>query len=195
MKLLQAFGQFAGQAAVAEKSVVLLTPTSISYSGTSATINPNGSMTLSAVTSLSVNGVFSSDYGYYVMNGYGTSGASNPGIRLRLRAAGSDASGSDYVEQLYTADGGTLSRSRTTVSQVVVGEFATGEQNGYTMLIYGPHLAAPTAIGSDFAWGLNNSMVAGGYSTHGLSTSYDGFTIAVATGDMTGVIQVYGVRV
>jgi hypothetical protein len=47
--------------------LVSMTPSSIAHSGTSASINADGGVDFTAVTELSLNGVFTSDYDNYLI--------------------------------------------------------------------------------------------------------------------------------
>ena len=175
--------------------IVLVKPTSITHSGTSATLGANGQVTFTAVTSLSLNGVFSADFDNYVVNiRYATSN-NGPNVGVRLRASGSDASGSDYARQYLGADSTSLLVARQTsqtIAKVLVG--ASAQRSGEHFAIYGPYLAQPTAMRTDSANGYLNAYIRSAVGTHSLSTSYDGFSLIPDSGDMTGALQVYGVR-
>ena len=199
MTLFHALGPFAAQAGVvAAPGMVLLTPTSITHSGTSASIGANGQVTFSAVTSLSLNGVFSADFDNYVVsvryvaaNGSG----GGDGTNLRWRAAGSDDStASSYVRQVLNARATTISAVRATDNKTIIGFVSDTQRTGDVFYFYGPFLAQPTAARSNGAQGRDGGSIYDHAGTHNQSTSYDGFTLFPNVGDMTGALQVYGVR-
>ena len=175
--------------------MVLLTPTSIAYSGTSASIGANGSVEFSACSSLSLNGVFSADYDNYMVAVSGTTSNNAGQIRFRMRTSGTDATGSDYTRQRLSADGTTVSGPRD-VSQIagVLGYLDDGLSSGTTGVIYGPYLAQPTASRGITASAYNDAYIGDYATTHSLSVSYDGITFSpdFGTQTITGLISVYG---
>jgi hypothetical protein len=181
--------------AAAKPGMVLLTPTSIAHSGTSASIGANGQVTFTAVTSLSLNGVFTTDFdNYFMMLRHKPSTAT--GYTMRLRAAGTDASGSNYNTQYLYAYGTTIEGFRYT--NRAQWDWAYTESTLYTgdpINFYGPFLAQPTAasirgVSTRSSASMENNIA----WTHSLSTSYDGLTITAGGGNITGELAVYGIR-
>jgi hypothetical protein len=68
--------------------LVIMTPTSIAHAGTSASINADGGVDFTAVTSLSLNGVFTSAHDNYLIVIRYVAASGDPRTRLRLRTAG-----------------------------------------------------------------------------------------------------------
>jgi hypothetical protein len=151
-------------------------------------------VTFTAVTSLSLNGVFSATYDNYVIVIRYVAASGDPRTRLRLRTAGTDASGSNYVRQVVDANGSSVSAARATESAATIGEFSSTQRSGETVHMYGPFLAQPTAMRNVNAGGFTSARLADNACTHSLSTSYDGCTIYPESSDMSGAIAVYGVR-
>lgn len=195
MTLFTAFGQFAGQDVVVSlPGMVLLKPTSIAHSGTSASIGANGQVTFSAITSLSLNGIFSAAYDNYVVS-LRHNGTANTGLALRLRSSGTDATGNNYTFQLLSVDSTTISADRTTNTSLgVIGIISDVQRGGDVAYVNGPFLAQPTAVRTVSARGIGGSAIYDYATTHSLSTSYDGFTAYPTSGNVTGALQVYGVR-
>ena len=192
MKLFAGFGAIAGQ--LRKKSgMVLLSPTSITNSGGSASIGTNGQVTFTSVTSLSLNGVFSATYDNYMisMRNVGTGGNN---VHGRLRASGTDASGSNYVWQYLDVDSTTVSAGRFTDSKWRVALEYTTQRGGDTVHIYGPFLAQPTAYRLINVAGYQSAGLFDAAGTHSLSTSYDGITFITTGSTITGAVQVYGIR-
>ena len=197
MSLFFSTGVYAASRSSSKPGMVLLAPTSIAHSGTSASIGTNGQVTFTAVTSLSLNGVFSATYDNYVLSIRSLASAdTNVNILCRLRASGSDASGSNYVHQYIEATSTSVSAARaTSQSSARIGQTSTTQRSGSTAHFYGPFLAQPTAFRSVTVGGLDSAYIQDQASTHSLSTSYDGFTILLSgSNNITGAVQVYGVR-
>ena len=176
--------------------MVLLTPTSIAYSGTSATVGANGSVTFSACSVLSLNGVFSADYDNYMVV-IGSNNTQYNVLNGRLMSSGTPASGTDYTIQRLRARSTTIDGARTTsATSFVLATTSDVQWNGYTANIYGPFLAQPTAIrntGVAVSSG-TDTLIDDRASTHSLSNSYDGLYIfpATAGNEMTGLVSVFG---
>lgn len=176
----------------------LITPTSVAKTGTgsTATINTNGSVTFSSCETLSLNGVFSADYDNYIIIARSYNGStSSLNVELRLRSSGTDASGSNYTWQWIEANGTSVSGLRTSsTTQTRIGLYLeTSKQQGAVAWVYGPYLTQPTAFR-----GIAAGAYLGGYlidyaSTHSLSTSYDGVTfLPSSAGAFSGLVCVYG---
>jgi hypothetical protein len=173
--------------------MVLLSPTSIAFSGTSASIGANGQVTFTAVTSLSLNGVFTSAYDNYLMAIAAQTVSGDTFANFRLRVSGSDASGSNYTRQRIYATSTTVAASRESSQDLTyIGYFNSTSMNGTTVHVYGPALAQPTAIRNTSISSTSSAYLIDIASTHSLSTAYDGFTIT--SGSMTGKLAVYGIR-
>lgn len=173
----------------------LIKPTSIANSGGTASVGTNGQVTFSGVTSLSLNGVFSADFDNYVVSIRHVTSSLGPNIGVRLRASGSDDAGTNYSRQYVGADSTTILVARETsqnIAKILVG--ASAQRSGEFFSLYGPYLAQPTAMRVDSANGYANAYIRNAVATHSLSTSYDGFTLIPETGDFTGALQVYGIR-
>lgn len=178
-------------------AMILVTPTSVVGlgAGSSATINTNGSVDFSTVYSISLNGVFTSDYENYVIS-CRTSCTANAEVFFRMRAAGTDNATTTYLTQYLLADGTSVSGSRITGSDAGrCSYFSSAQRNGFDARIYRPQLAQPTALRSVSASGLNNAYIRDYAMTHSVSTSYDGFTMWVSGATrFTGQIAVYGLK-
>ena len=171
--------------------LISMTPTSIAHAGTSATINADGGVDFSAVTSLSLNGVFTGDYDNYLIVYRGPDNGAVDSVVWQLRASGSDASGSNYVEQRLRADDTTISGARSTQTFFRVGRLA--EPAGFFIHVYGPALAQPTAARTVTTEGVSNARINDFASTHSLSTSYDGATfVCLAPTALSGNVHVFG---
>jgi hypothetical protein len=170
--------------------LVSMTPTSIAHSGTSATINADGGVDFTAVSSLTLNGVFTSDYDNYFLV-WGSITGTSALINMRLRVAGTDATGSNYTHQILQAQGTTVTGDRiSSASDWRLMSMTNVQVNGMVMHCYGPFLAQPTAYRTVTIRSLNDATIDDYAGTHSLSTAYDGFT--VATSSMSGNVHVFG---
>jgi hypothetical protein len=149
----------------------------------------------SAVSSQSVNDVFSTTYDAYklVWNLTSTNATT---LRIQMRVGGADATGADYSRQILAVEGtgsavsATRVASQTGYDMVDVTNKGTGEVS-----IYNPFKTEATTFtafgGKDLASnGNQNWMTTNG--NHQLATSYTGFTISVAAGTITGDVTIYG---
>ena len=180
---------------MSKNGLILLTPTSIAYTGTSATVSANGSVSFSACSSLSLNGVFSADYDNYMVVAWTkhTTGT-QPGY-LRLRAGGTDNStASSYVRQNIEVNGTVIAAGRVTDTRANLFAPCNNPLDGTIINFYGPYLAQPTAMRSITQVGINGAYIADGAATHNQSVAYDGFTMYVVSGVYGGRVAVYGMR-
>jgi hypothetical protein len=175
--------------------MVLMKPTSIDNSSGSASVNDNGQVTFSAVTSLSLNGVFTADFDNYVL-AFNAKASANEYIRFRMRSSGTDDSGSNYTHQYLLAGSTTIAGARSTgASNGTLGIFGgNASPSANTFYIYGPALAQPTASRGVSMSPVSTIRIDDYVSTHSLSTSYDGITFFPDANNITGSVAVYGVR-
>ena len=177
--------------------LVTMTPSSIDHVGTSASINANGGVDFTGVTSLSLDGVFQGgDDGFdnYVVMCHGVGSAETVSVDLWYRANGNDAKGVDYTRQQLRADAGTVAGDRpptaTSTRQLIVSSTALSAVEIY---FYGPSLPKPTASRSVSVMGRNGARIYDHAATHSQPVSYDGFTLTVLNTDtMTGNLIVMG---
>jgi hypothetical protein len=183
---------------MATNGIVLLTPSSVNVTGSgsqTATINTGGSVTFSACATLSLNGVFSSTYDNYVISVRSIRDASaNINFELRLRANGSDASGANYTHQVIVAEGGSVIAARaTSQTKGRFGDLTSSTLfHGHQIFFYGPALAQPTAFRGVSAGTNSSASIYEGAVTHSFTDTFDGFTLLPGSGNITGLIKVYG---
>jgi hypothetical protein len=164
----------------------LVTPTSIANSGGSASAS-GGAVTYSGVTSVSLTGVFSATYQNYTVV-FSIVLAGGADVFFRWRAAGTDASASNYVQQFSRALNTTFLgglKTSTSVDTTVTG----GTNSVYQGTVFAPFETNPT---SHFYLCGSEAGVANLTGRHSLSTSYDGLTFFTASGTFSGTIRVYG---
>jgi hypothetical protein len=173
--------------------LISITPTSIAYSGTSASINADGGVDFSAVTSLSLNGVFTSDYDNYFIVMSGTSDGGGT-IYLRFRAVGSDNStANSYVYERFGVTSTTINGYRATDNQTEFFSTASsGNVTSYNAFLYGPYLAQPTAFRTVGVFNTSTSVIYEFAGTHNQSVAYDGITLTHNASTWSGNIHVFG---
>ena len=149
--------------------------------------------TFSAVSSVSLPAnTFTSTYNSYLIN-FDVTQSTSLSLNYRLRASGTDASGSNYnnysnfVSTVWNS-GGNIAND---TSGRVVGAFDTFIVG--TMKIYDPATAVPTKFSID-GNGIERFWFASG-GNHTLSTAYDSITFLTSTGTITGSINAYAFNV
>lgn len=191
MFLAARYGAVAGSAGKEVAGMVLLTPTSIAYTGTSASIGANGSVTFTAVESLSLNGVFDATYNNYFIALHIDSD-NNFGFNFRMRSAGTDdTTANSYASQRFVADSTSVTGARFTAN-LAYGPPLSTTNSGAVLYAYGPYLAQPTAFRSVNIRAEAGGMIYDWANSHNQSTSYDGITFLDTGHSNTGLISVYG---
>jgi hypothetical protein len=175
----------------------LITPTSIvsSGSGNSSSIGANGAVTFSSCVELSLNGVFSSTYDNYqiVIRMSQSSAATDPLFYYRANGT-DDATFNSYTYQELTATGTSVSGYRGTASFGFLIDSNNTLRGGAVMFVYGPYLTQPT-VSRSLGVGTTSSAVAHDVAnSHSQSTAYDGITFRAQTGNISGLLTVYGMR-
>jgi hypothetical protein len=178
----------------------LITPTSIANSGGSASLS-GGAVTFTGVSSVSLNGCFTSTYDNYRMIIQLTGSSTTLALNMRTRLSGSDDSTSSYYSSIYYI-GTTGAAAGSTVGGVasswnlVVGTDSTDTNSWMFMDLANP-LSGKRKTGN----GLANEQNAGGvgygmsrFLNKIVSTNYDGFTLLTSTGTVSGTVRVYGYR-
>lgn len=174
--------------------LVQLIPTSISVGSGSASVGALGTITYSGVSSLNINGIFTSAYPNYRIV-FQHLLASDTGLNLRLRAGGADNTSGVYNNHhIYWGPGGNGVNiiSNHTVFGALFGH---GRQRGAYEL-YAPQLATRTGV--TFHGVAENGAGSTEQHTssvlHKSDTQFDGVTIYPTSGSFTGTVQIYGYR-
>ena len=178
---------------MATNGLVVMTPSSIAYSGTSASINADGSVDFSAVTSLSLNGVFTGDYDNYMIAIRNTANTTD-NLCYRLRASGTDTATSTYTRQFIYVNGTSVTGLRSTLTQAFINAPFNTQRIGTTVYLFGPFLTQPTAVRSVTVLDQSSAGIYDNASTQSGSTSFDGITFRLegGTGTITGLLTVFG---
>jgi hypothetical protein len=150
--------------------------------------------TFSAVSSQSVNSVFSSTYTNYqvIINGYSSALAD---MKFNYRLSGTDATANSYRSALATYDDlGTYAFIGGTATYLKLGKIvdSSTQRSVWNMIVAEP--TANNRKGLSFTgWNGQTKIYWGGGDYIGSdSSAYDGFTLSCSTGTMTGSVAVYG---
>jgi hypothetical protein len=148
----------------------------------------------SAVASQSVNDVFSATYDNYLIQ-LTLSGSTTDDVNMRMRVGGSDNSSTNYVRSYFSQSStsltGQLISGETSFRQVA--RMRSGQSNFSQMTIINPFATAHTTIIQDNTdqVGTVNLLQTRIMHTMTVTTSYTGFTVIAASGNITGSVSVF----
>lgn len=147
----------------------------------------------SATAAVNINNCFSATYQNYQIH-YNLTGTAGALVLLRLRVGGVDAT-TNYNRQFLTASNTSITGGRGTSLAFLTAPAVRASGRSYSVInISNPFAAAETSY---FVTGQdpdNQATLQIDCGNHTTATSYDGITLYVATGTITGSIRVYGVQ-
>jgi hypothetical protein len=153
------------------------------------------STSFSAVSSVSVNGCFTAAYDNYIVQCVALSSGSGTDLRVRLRSAGTDNTAANYDLQYGDVSSTTANGGRSTAQTGWVTAGALDTTYGLSTMTFGqPFLAASTVMTLFGGAPISSAYLRSSFNRHTASTSFDGFTMYVASGTTTGTLRVYGLR-
>ena len=176
--------------------LVKIVPTSVTVGSGSGSSDGNGNVTFSGASSISLNGVFSSNYANYRLMFMANAASATATLFFRFRTT-SDDSGTNY----YAASNGVnwsnsgVSNNLVTQSAFIVGALVINDA-GYTRFNYdcfSPNLGTYASL----LGGQSSGIVGGPAHNHGAlwsvtATQFTGFTIYPGSGNIGGTLRVYG---
>lgn len=183
----------AGGATVAGMGLVLVSPTSIANSGGSASAS-GGAVTFTGVSSVSLNGVFTSAYENYRAIVDVSPSGTDPDLFLRFRTSGSDQTASNYQRQRLTANSTTVDATRATDDKARLVGMLTNVVHMGSADIYKPQLTTITGLFINWtraSTSIDTQIASVSYSA---ATAFDGLTLYAGSGNITGTIRVYGYK-
>ena len=150
----------------------------------------------SAVSSQSLNNVFTSTYQNYEIRLNITAKSALGAVNLRYRASGADNTTANYNQAALLVRTSNASAGDGAQSQTSILTFGTGNATyGISLIaqVFNPQIAQSTYTTHQF-WGGDAStfFIYNGGSIFDATTAFDGFTIYPASGTITGTIYVYG---
>jgi hypothetical protein len=150
--------------------------------------------TFSGVSSVSIDNCFSATYKHYLITS-SFDGTVNP-VRARLRASGSDASGSNYARQIMSTNGTSATASRQSSETSWGGaprRMLASVINFAEIWISNPFVAIRTTAWIDSTQNSDGNIdIDSTCYLHEVNTSYDGFSAIPDGGTITGSISVFG---
>jgi hypothetical protein len=158
------------------------------------------STSFSAVSSQSLNSVFSATYdNYRIVISYTGAGAASPvQVKMRMRASGSDNTGTYYTANYYYSGGTFTNLSYDNNTGFLAGYASNNTTEGPSLAvidIMNPFPASATVMqgdGQTFLSNLGFSYTQRLSGTSFAATSFDGFTLIPASSTITGKVRVYG---
>lgn len=180
---------------------VIPTSVTVTGAGSSASVSATGEITMSTAESVSINGAFTSAYNNYrvVWN----VDSSNPSIEvdLRVRAAGTDNTSANYLwgrDGIVINSGGQADDSAgnalVTIMRLcpisglytssVVFDVCMPQNASYNTVVLGQGIYVDTVA--------TNAAAFNFFGITSVTTSYDGFTLIASSGNMTGLMKIYG---
>jgi hypothetical protein len=148
------------------------------------------SESFSAVSSVSINDCFTTQYDFYKILIRATHSV-GAGLSMRLRASGTDTS-SNYAFQQFLGNNTSISGSRATSQTAMpVGTLQINLGASDTQL-FSPALVSRTIFITNSYDAAGNSIARDFRGAHQADVAHDGLTILVGSGTMTGTIRVYG---
>ena len=146
----------------------------------------------SSTATVNINNCFSSTYQNYVivMN---LTGSTAVDLRLRLRTSGTDAT-TNYAYQYLQLSSTTLNSGRDNPAGSWIAGAVRSTGNYYsTVGISNPFASAESSYFANTQDSGSGAILDIRCGSHSTATSYDGLTIYVTSGTITGSIRVYGV--
>jgi hypothetical protein len=180
--------------ASAQPGMKMIVPSSVTVGSGSGSVDTNGNVTFSGVSSIILNDCFSSSYQYYkvVMNAYASSAVD---LQLQFRY-GSTTVSSGYSGNLATAASNVSTFSFTNSNgsnQLTIGKLPnTANEDAFTAMEINVDPAGNYARVTGTQGGQNPMGVFGGnvYT----SQVYTSLVLKPASGTMTGKLSIYGYK-
>jgi hypothetical protein len=158
------------------------------------------SNSFSAVSSVSVNGCFSSSYqNYFMACKFATASASDALVNLRFRASGSDDTGTNYstnrIRQNAGTIGGSSNPSSNSLWTVATLDNGWQDRSAFKLDIFAPQVSTAT-VGLGHCSNISAGEGRNEIYSHAVqnTTAYDGFSLLVSSGTFGGTIRLYGYK-
>ena len=160
-----------------------------------------GSNTFTSSTSISLDNVFTSAYTNYRMVIYVSAASATGALQLfvRLRTSGSDSSaGYDHVRS-YMSSGAAYGNINYSNQNAFMVNTTGGGDNTMTYawggFVIAPATTKQTAFTGDWVTTEPTQTYAGQWAcSHRTAGAYDGITLFPSSGNITGSIQIYGLK-
>lgn len=158
-----------------------------------------GESSFTSVSSISIDNCFSSLYNnYIILSRIVVTPTGGAALNVRLRSYGIDDSSTNYRRQQLNSSSTTITTSRVTGETYFLAGLGTSYSSypEFNILnLYNPFNKIRTT--ASIKIGQNptaNIFINNFVSAHDLPNSYDGFSVTPASGTITGLITVYGIK-
>jgi hypothetical protein len=173
--------------------LVPIIPTSVTTVSGSASINTTtGVITFTGVGTLNIDGCFSSAYNYYKVIHISSGATANAGLRVNLRAAGTNYVTGNQKEHTvyYSASGGVTVTGGEAQTSINFGwiQGVANSLNSHSFEILNPFNPAHTNYTGTFSSYVSGTS-GGGVPT---TTQYDGLSLTIGANTHSGTIKIYG---
>ena len=148
--------------------------------------------TFSAVSSVSLNSVFSATYTWYKIMYYADTSGAAQNLNLRMRNAGTDNTSSNYSTQYLDGSLSTASAARTTGQNLAVLSGVASTGGWGSIDIYNPFSATTTSWSNTTGFAAPVSAIYTGQ--HSVASSYNGFSLLIGANVFSGTVRVYGYK-
>ncbi len=172
--------------------LVVMTPTSVSGSGVSLS---GSTVSVSAASSATINGVFTSDFDFYQIRMFLLSSGSQVAITGQFTIAGT-ATATNYTTQslnVYsTTIAADLNSNQTSFS---VGNTTTNTYAPFILEVFYPNNNTTThVLSQNHNYNAFPDMLGYRGARHTVATQFDGIKFTVSSGTFSGTIQTHGVN-
>jgi hypothetical protein len=150
----------------------------------------------SAVSSLSLNDIFSATYDHYKFFMTATGSTSDTDINFRYRVSGADESGANYNAQRRIEENTSIAGARSTSQTSGYLAIQPGNETVIEGTFFNPFLAKRsfTLASSAFMTNISTSRHVEIATSNTLTTSFTGITLLPGAGTITGKIQIWGYK-
>lgn len=160
-------------------------------SAVNGSITAGGRVIFSAVTTLSINGCFTTEYDNYLVIFDASTATASANVQFRARVGGVDLSTGTYFQAYMQLASVTPNYAySTTATAINIGNVNTSVAARLNLDVHGPMLAGRTAVW--FTGNDTSAVHSGGSGAVLNNTLYDGFTLFPTSGTMTGIVRIYG---
>jgi hypothetical protein len=148
---------------------------------------------VSAVSAINIDGIFSSTFqNYLIIANLQSSGADNLLVRLRV---GGTSTTTNYGYQLLNADATAVGASRASAqSSATIGALRSATRNSIPLYVYAPEIAQWTSMYTTFIDTISSTgfIRSDASVVQTTTTQFDGISIFCSTATITGTYAVYG---
>lgn len=182
--------------AVQSPGLAPIIPTSVAVGSGTGSVGATGLITFSGVSSVSINGCFTSAYTNYRVVARYSNASTLSALYCRLRASGTNAT-TNYDTTGFRSFNTLAVESlgyNTDVQQYANTANVAGAYNGGVFEFFGPAEALSTNFTSTHSATESGTGAVNWFSSwyNDNQTSYDGFTITTASSTLSGTLMVYG---